>query len=117
MVRKYSWILVLVLLASCCEPRIVSINPNEVQQESSVQMVLTANKCTFFEDLGVDSIVFTPSGGIEVHGITVEDNTTLSFMINVAVDAIIGDYSVIVVYDDGNQVIVGANVLTVTPAP
>ena len=114
MVRKCYWIFVLVLLASCCEPQWTSISPTDVQRgDTDVQMVITTT-CTFFEKDGVDQIYFTPGFlDITVHDIIVEDNTTLSFMIDVAEDASLGARQVIIEYDEGNSFIVANNVVTV----
>jgi hypothetical protein len=96
------------------EPEFVSISPTDVQRgDTDVQMVLTTT-CTFFEKDGVDQIYFTPGfQSITVHDIVVEDNTTLSFMIDVAEDASLGTRQMIVEYDEGNSFIVANNVLTV----
>ena len=113
MLRKYNWIFVLVLLASCCKPQWVSISPTDVQQgDINVQIELTTT-CTFFQDDGVDAIIIVPQDGITVHNIIVEDDTTLSFMVDVAEDSALGLYSVVVTYDNGNQTVVANNVLTV----
>ena len=105
-------LLVSVCLASCCKPRFVSISPEEVQQETSVQMVLTA-KCTFFQDDGVDDIIISPSDGLTVSNITVKDNTTVEFDLEIAVDTPLGAKTVTVLYDNGNQFVVGVAKLTV----
>ena len=103
-----------VCLASCCEPQFVSINPEEVQRgDTDVQMVLTANKCTFFQDTGIDDIIIAPYDEFNVHDIIVEDNATVSFMIDVPEDAQLGHYTLTVVYDNGSQFIIGVHVLTV----
>ena len=107
-------LLVSVCLASCCEPQFAFISPEEVQRgDTDVQMVLTTT-CTFFEKDGVDQIYFTPGIiSITVRDIVVEDNTTLSFMIDVAEDASLSTRQVIIEYDEGNSFIVANNVLTV----
>ena len=98
-----------VYLSSCCKPEFVSISPEQVKRgDTNVHMVLTT-KCTFFKE-GEVEIAFIPYV-ITVHDITVEDQTTLSFLIDVPLDAPLGVYIVSAIFDDGNQAIFGINEL------
>ena len=106
-----------ICIASCCNPEFVSIAPNEMEQGNlNIQIELEA-ECTFFEE-GNILILFNPPEGITIHDVTVEDSTTLSFLIDVAKDTPVGFKNVVVTYDVGNQVysINGVDLLEVLPA-
>ena len=82
-------------IASCCNPEFVSITPYGMEQGNlNIQIELEA-ECTFFEE-GNILILFNPPEGITIHDVTVEDSTTLSFLIDVAKDTPVGFKNVVV---------------------
>ncbi len=95
------------------EPSFGGISPDVVVQEQSYTDVTITGVNTTFQDDPPVTITFTPSDGLEITDISIISNTRIEFNLDVATNASTGPRSVTVTYDDGSQLIAGANVLTV----
>ncbi len=97
------------------EPSFGGISPDVVEQEQSYTDVTITGVNTTFQDDPPVTITFTPSDGLTISNISIISNTRIEFDLDVATNASTGPRSVTVTYDDGSQLIAGANVLTVDP--
>ena len=94
------------------DPAFVSINPANGAQEEQKTVTITGSNTTFQDDF-VDSVSFNPEG-ITVESFNVQSNTEVQCQITIAPNAELGDYSVTVLYDGGQQFIIGTNEFKVT---
>lgn len=95
------------------EPSFGGISPDEVVQEQTYKNVTITGVNTTFRDNPPVTITFTPSEGLTISNISIISNTRIEFDLEVATNAPTGKRSVTVTYDNGSQLIAGANVLTV----
>ena len=95
------------------DPEFVSINPVSGAQEEQLTVTITGSNTTFQDDF-VTAVSFTPENNITVDSFNVQSNTEVQCDITIAANAEIGDYTVTVLYDGGQQFIIGTNVFEVT---
>jgi hypothetical protein len=85
------------------DPAFCYIAPDEGEQESTVTNIEITCSNTTFNDDGFNEIIFVPPDGLIVKNIAVQDNTTVEFDLEIAIDAPLGEKSVIVSWDDPPQ--------------
>ena len=98
-------------------PAFGSISPDEGEQESTLTGVEITGENTTFKDDGVNAIIFSPDDGLTITNITVQDNTTVEFDLEISASASTGLRSVIVTYDNFTKVITGESVFEVLTKP
>ena len=106
---RFLFVLLCSVFLVSCVAEFGSMGPDSaVQGEEGIEIEVTGIY-TLFEE-GKTEVHFSPSDGITIYDVTVEDATTLSFLMDVHVDTPVGIKSVTVVYDYGKQAINGNNV-------
>ena len=95
------------------DPSFGFIAPNTGEQKSTITNITITGVNTTFEDDGVDDISLVPSDGLTVSNITVHDNTTVDFDLQIDGDAPLGYKTVVVVFDNGRKFIVGPDMFEV----
>ena len=95
-------------------PAFGSISPDSGAKESTLTAVEITGENTTFQDDGVNSIIFSPDDGLTISNITVQNNTTVEFDLEISPSASTGLRSVIVTYDNFSKVITGESVFEVT---
>jgi hypothetical protein len=95
------------------DPAFVSIIPASGTQEEQLTVTITGSNTTFQEP-GVDSVSFDPTGNITVDSFNVQSNTEIRCDITISATAAIREYSVTVIYDNGTKFIIGTNEFEVT---
>jgi hypothetical protein len=95
-------------------PAFGSISPDSGQKESTLTAVEITGENTTFQDDGVNSIIFSPDDGLTISNISVQNNTTVRFDLEISASASTGSRSVIVTYDNFTKVITGESVFEVT---
>ncbi len=109
---RFLFVLLCSVFLVSCVAEFGSISPDSaVQGEEGIEIEVTGIY-TLFEE-GKTEVHFSPDQGFIIYDVTVEDATTLSFLMDVHVDTPVGITSVTVVYDDGKQAITGNNVFEV----
>jgi len=96
------------------EPAFGSISPDSGRQESTLTAVEITGENTTFQDDGVNSIIFSPDDGLTISNISVQNNTTVRFDLEISASASTGLRSVIVTYDSFSKVITGESVFEIT---
>ena len=106
---RFLFVLLCSVFLVSCVAEFGSISPDSaVQGEEGIEIEVTGIY-TLFEE-GKTEVHFSPDQGFIIYDVTVEDATTLSFLMDVHVDTPVGIKSVTVVYDYGKQAITGNNV-------
>ena len=94
-------------------PEFGSISPDQGEQESTlVDIEILCVNTTFTTD-GVNDIIFIPEDGLTVKNITVKDDTTVEFDLEIAADAPLGQRSVTVTYGNPPSTVTGNAVFEV----
>jgi hypothetical protein len=108
-----TWMVYLLLCGSPnYNPQFGSIVPYQGRQEEQLTITITGINTTFQDD-GINDIIFSPEG-ITVDSINIQSNTEVECDITIAANAEPRDYSVTVIWDNGNQFVTGVNVFEVS---